>query len=117
MLFRSLSARLALGRRRAAGRGLTAVLLLIAACGVGDFDPQSKVDAVRILASRADKPYAKPGDAVHVEVLAVDQRADRSRPMTLYWIPFVCMNPLNDAYYACFAPKGGADGGAATEIG
>ena len=86
------------------------------ACGVGDFDPQSKVASVRILASRADKPYAKPGEAVHVEVLAADERADRSRPMTLYWIPFVCMDPKNDAYYACFAP-GGADGGAPSDAG
>src|SRR5215471_4846300 len=89
-----------------------AAFVAFVACGVGDFDPASKVDSVRILALRADEPYAKPGDAVHLEVLAVDQRADRSRPMTIYWIPFVCLNPPNDAYYACFAPGGGGDGGA-----
>jgi hypothetical protein len=83
-----------------------------AACGVGDFDPVGKIDSVRILASRADKPYAKPGDAVHVEVLAVDERADRARPMTMYWIPLVCENPRNDAYYGCFAPLLGGDAGA-----
>ena len=82
-----------------------------AACGPSDFDPQSKVASVRILASSADKPYAKPGDDVHVEVLAVDGRVDKTRPMTMYWIPITCLNPKNDAYYACFAPPGG-DGGA-----
>jgi hypothetical protein len=92
-------------------------LAIALACGVGDFDPQSKIQSVRILASRADKPYAKPGDPVHVEVLAVDQRPDRSRPMTLYWIPYVCEDPKNDAYYACFAPQGAADAGAAGDAG
>jgi hypothetical protein len=81
-----------------------------ASCGPGDFDPQSKVAGVRILASKADKPYAKPGDAVHLEVLSYDGRADTSRPMKMYWIPLVCENPTNDAYYGCFAPPA-ADAG------
>ncbi len=86
-----------------------------ASCGPADFEPQSKLASVRILASRADKPYAKPGEAVHLEVLAVDGRADQTRPMKLYWLPFVCENPAKDAYYACFAPpaSGAADAGAA----
>jgi hypothetical protein len=37
-------------------------------------------------------------------VLAVDGRPDASPsdPMHVYWLPFVCVNPPNDAYYACF---------------
>jgi hypothetical protein len=79
------------------------------------------------LASRADKPYAKPGDTVKVDVLAYDGRPDKSRPMQLYWIPAVCTNPPNDLYYLCPAQmlsdlckkhpevckSGGAGGGAA----
>ena len=94
-------------------RLLTAVIFAIGvSCGPADFDPQSKIDSVRILASRADKPYAKPGDTVRLEVLSVDGRADTKRPMQLYWIPFVCENPKNDAYYGCFALPTQSDGGA-----
>ncbi len=99
-----------------------AALVGIAAACVADFDPQSKIGSVRILASRADKPYAKPGEAVHLEVLAVDGRTDKTRPMKMFWLPFVCENPRNDAYYACFAPPsrdagaGDADAGGAGAV-
>lgn len=91
--------------------GLSAIagLAAIASCG-GGFDPQSRVDSVRILATRADKPYAKPGEAVTLEALFTDARRDKPRAAQNYWIPLVCMNPAQDAYYACFAPS--LDGGA-----
>jgi hypothetical protein len=98
----------------------SAIALSSASCGVQDFDPISKLDSVRILASRADKPYAKPGETVNLEVLAVDARAKRPKPMEIYWIPFVCQNPLNDAYFACFTQAlrdGGADGAASGDGG
>jgi hypothetical protein len=103
---------------------LAAVALVAAAiaCGPADFDPSTKLNSVRILASRIndDKAYAKPGDSVEVEVLAFDGRAQKPRPMQIYWIPFPCVNPSGDLYYACFADPasaaggtgGGADGGA-----
>jgi hypothetical protein len=91
------------------------------ACGLDDFDPINKLDSVRILASRADKPYARPGETVSLELLAVDARKNKTRPMEIYWIPFVCANPLNDAYFACFVqaiPRdGGADGAIARDAG
>jgi hypothetical protein len=76
------------------------------ACGPSDFDPASLIESVRILASRSDKPYAPPGATIHSQVLAVDARPDAStnEPMVVYWLPFVCVNPPNDAYYACFSP-------------
>jgi hypothetical protein len=86
---------------------LGSLALLAASCFGGDFEAPSKITTVRILASRADKPYAKPGDTVSLEVLAIDGRPDKTRPMQLYWLPFVCNNPQGDLYYACFA--GGAD--------
>jgi hypothetical protein len=72
-------------------------------CVGGSFEPQTLVGSVRVLVARVDKPYARPGDRVTVEVLAEDGRADRSRPMKVYWVPLPCVNPPGDLYYSCFA--------------
>src|SRR5262249_1055906 len=42
---------------------------VVSACGPSDFDPATKVQSVRILASRVrdNKSYAKPGDKVTLE--------------------------------------------------
>jgi hypothetical protein len=79
----------------------------LVACGSGAFEPASKIVSVRILATQADLPYAKPGDTVKLTTLAADGRADKSTPMTLYWLPFTCEDPPNDAYYGCFAQLAG----------
>ncbi len=81
------------------------------ACGVGGFDSQSKVNTVRMFGVRPDKPYAKPGETVTLEVLATDARRVKPRPMEIYWIPIVCVNPREDLYYACFIPSRTVDGG------
>ncbi len=81
------------------------------ACGTG-FDSVSKLQGVRILATKADKPFAHPGDTVNLEMLVADGRADKTRPVTVSWIPAVCTNPKLDLYYACFAPQYASDGGA-----
>jgi hypothetical protein len=70
-------------------------------CG-NDFDPVSKVESVRILASRADKPYAKPGDSVELDLLAADGRKDPATPMALFWIPTPCVDPPDEAYDNCY---------------
>jgi hypothetical protein len=75
----------------------------VSSCGIGDFDPASLLNGVRILATRADKPYALPGDKVTLEALAYDGRAERPRPMKLYWLPVPCINPERDLYYLCFS--------------
>jgi hypothetical protein len=93
-------------------------------CAPTGFLDQTQIESVRIIASAADKPYAQPGDTVTVSVLAFDARPVKPEPMTLYWLPFVCENPADDAYYACFeqiakgsasaspsSPDGGAPGG------
>jgi hypothetical protein len=74
---------------------------LVAGCS-SDLPPASLVDSVRILATAADQPYAMPGEAVTLQVLAVDGRADRSRPMQVFWLPTVCMNPQGDNYFGCY---------------
>jgi len=69
--------------------------IAIASCGGTPFADASAVTGVRILASSADKPYAKPGDNVTVSLLAYDGRKDASTaaPMTLSWLPFVAPIP------------------------
>jgi len=94
----------------------------LSSCAPSGFQDASLVTSVRILASSADEPYARPGDTVNLTVLADDGRATPDggaplAPMTVYWLPFVCENPPNDAYFACFrqiaggGSSRGADGG------
>jgi hypothetical protein len=75
--------------------------------GCGDkFDPASKIESVRILATRADKPYAAPGDAVALDMLAFDGRSSKPEPMRTYWVPSICANPKSDTYYNCYPAFG-----------
>ena len=89
----------------------TASIASTPGCGTG-FDPVSKIRGVRILATKADKPFAHPGDTVNLEMLVADGRTEKTRPLTVSWIPAVCTNPRSDLYYACFAPQYATDGGA-----
>jgi hypothetical protein len=103
-----------------AGLALAASAAWLVSCGPTGFADEALVNGVRILATRADLPYAKPGDTVTLSVLAVDgrTRAPGQEPMVVYWFPvalappfsrplppedFVCEDPANDAYYACFS--------------
>ncbi|MBX3190305.1 MAG: hypothetical protein KF819_25120 [Labilithrix sp.] len=81
----------------------------VVACGGGGFDPQSRVDSLRLFVVRADKPYAKPGETVTLEALIGDGRKVKDRAPKNFWIPIACVNPREDLYYLCFAPPG--DGG------
>jgi hypothetical protein len=85
-------------------------------CAPGGFRDEATIAGVRIMASQASPPYAKPGESVKMEVLAYDGRASKPEPMQVYWLPFVCNDPPGDAYYACFqqfaSGGAGADGGA-----
>jgi hypothetical protein len=90
-------------------------------CAPAGFPDEAIIQSVRILASSADTPYAQPGAEVNVHVLAVDGRDAGAAPMSIYWLPFWCKNPPNDAYYACFQGiaqgagfDGGTDGGLAS---
>ncbi|HEY1697666.1 MAG TPA: hypothetical protein VGG39_36140 [Polyangiaceae bacterium] len=106
------------------GAKLVAASLLCAgawastSCAPSGFAVVSLVQSVRILASSSDPAYAQPGQQVGVQVLAYDGRTTQPEPMKIYWLPFVCEDPPDDAYYACFtqlAGDGGApDGGAAS---
>jgi hypothetical protein len=90
---------------RARASSVSAAILIAAvagsACGP-TFDPPSLVEGVRILATRADAPYAMPGEKVSLQVLAIDGRRDQTRPMRVFWLPDVCVNPPDDAYWQCY---------------
>ncbi len=98
-------------------RALLFVALAIA-CGPAGFDPIGKLQSVRVLAAKADAPYAKPGDTVTLTMDAFDARTNLdagASSMKIYWLPFLCEDPSNDLYYACFSSLvsgGGGDGGA-----
>ncbi len=88
-------------------RALPFLLLAAAAwfdssCAPGGFRDPTTISGVRILASSADTPYAKPGSTFDVTVLAYDGRSVQPEPMKIYWVPFACVDPDNDAYYSCF---------------
>lgn len=89
---------------------------LFASCGPMGFDPSTKIQSVRVLASRADKPYAKPGDAVSVELLTFDGRKNRVGTAKTYWLPIACINPIADAYFGCFAGLAGSERGARIQL-
>jgi hypothetical protein len=108
----------------------------LASCGPAGFQDEALVNGVRILATRSDHPYAKPGDTVTLTVLAADGRTNQPEPMVVYWFPvsfaapltlplpkkdFVCEDPKDDAYYACFAALssalGASDGGVSASDG
>lgn len=113
----SLRAQTAARSRRSFVLFVGALALALASCLKVDFDPASVVNTVRIFATRADKPYAKPGEKVSLEMLAFDGRPQKARPMTLYWIPIPCVNPPKDLYYLCFAQFAAGGGGAGSATG
>jgi hypothetical protein len=111
--------------RALASAGVVAGAWLSSSCAPSGFAAESLVQTVRILASASvdlttlnpmtnpSPSYAQPGDTVSLQVLAYDGRTTQPEPMTIYWLPFVCEDPEEDAYYACFQQIGaGEDGGA-----
>jgi hypothetical protein len=83
-------------------RRFSPLAALLLSCAAPDFDAPSHVDSMRVLAARADQPYAPPGASVNLEALAVDGRASPSEPMHVFFLPTPCFNPPGDAYYGCF---------------
>jgi hypothetical protein len=99
--------------RRHPGRGMGALLpigvatlgpVAVAAmltfgqgCG-GDFDPASRVTDLRLLALRADAPYAAPGQQVHLDALAADPAGQ-----AITWGWGLCVNPASPSAPGCLA--------------
>ena len=93
-----------MARRVFAATALAAGAWASASCAPGGFRDETNIAGVRVMASQASPPYAHPGDPVSLDVLAADGRISKPEPMQVYWLPFVCENPVGDAYYACFQP-------------
>lgn len=69
-------------------------------CAAG-FATISQVDSLRVLAVRADKPYANPGDQVTFRMTQHDGSSS-GRDVQIVWIGG-CFNPPGDAYYGCYS--------------
>jgi hypothetical protein len=87
---------------RATAIAILAAAVLSAGCA-SDFDPASRVQGLRILATRVDKPYAAPGETVTFETLAVDPEG---RPVSVSWA--ACARPASPSALGCVRalPKG-----------
>jgi hypothetical protein len=70
-------------------------LALLMGCSA-DFDPPSRIEGLRVLAVRADEPYAAPGDTVQLTALAVDP-AGRA----LQWGWGTCVDPDSSEVVDC----------------
>ena len=79
--------------RRAAG---ALVLSALAVACSADFEPSYRVSGLRVLAVRADQPYAAPGETVHLTTLAFDTQ---SRPLTWGW--GTCVDPTSSEVVDC----------------
>jgi hypothetical protein len=80
---------------------------ILALFGIGcasDEAPANQLLGVRILATRADKPFARPGESVNLEVLAVDGRRAQKSPMKTFFLPTLCVNPERDDPQKCPVP-------------
>jgi hypothetical protein len=104
-------------RRSRAAAALLRVALVAGAwtassCAPSGFATETLVNTVRILASSSQPAYAQPGSTVTVQVLAFDGRPTKAESMNVYWVPLVCEDPANDAYFSCFQQLAGGDAGA-----
>lgn len=76
-------------------RLLLALSLLSYGCA-SDFDPGSRVQGLRILATRVDKPFAAPGETVTFDALAVDPSGEA---VPIAWA--VCARPSSPSALGC----------------
>ena len=70
-------------------------LAMFSACSA-EFDPPYRITDLRILAVRADEPYAAPGDTVQLTALAVDPAG-----RTLQWGWGTCVDPDSSEVVDC----------------
>ena len=82
---------------------LLAVVGLALACNDEPYPNKSQVASVRILAVRADLPYAHPGETVKLEALVADGRSRQTLPLKMYWFPVPCIDPPGGQYYDCYS--------------
>jgi hypothetical protein len=74
---------------------VSALLSLTTACSE-PLDPASRVVSFRVLAERADAPFAQPGETVQISTLSYDPQG---RPLTWAWAS--CLNPSSSSVEGC----------------
>lgn len=77
-------------------------VVLGSACNYDPLENKSEVKSVRILAVRANLPYAEPGETVDLEALVNDGREKPTLPMRVQWFNVPCINPPGGQYFDCF---------------
>lgn len=65
-------------------------LSIVLACEATGFDPEYVVNTLRVLGVQADKPFAAPGESVHMTTFWADPLAN-GRPIVWAW--GTCLNP------------------------
>jgi hypothetical protein len=95
--------------KRASVLGVAA-LCLLPSCAP-EFEPASELNSLRMLAVQKDKPYARPGEEVRLQLLWHDGTDEPSREIQIQWLAG-CYNPPGDLFAGCFADEalGGAVG-------
>ena len=78
-----------------------AALLALAACE-DDFEPGARVTKLRLLALRADAPFAQPGQSVSLEALTAEPE-----PETLSWAYTTCTDPASSTVEDCLGELDG----------
>ena len=86
-----------------------ALCVMIASGCAPEFGLQSRITSVRIMAVQKDKPYAKPGDTVHLNMLLADgadgedfETRVGAPDLDVRWVGG-CENPPGDLYATCFS--------------
>ena len=77
---------------------LALALASAGACTGDTFDPESHVDTLRVLAVRADAPFARAGERVHLDALTADPNGV-GRPVSFAWA--TCVDPGSAEIPAC----------------
>jgi hypothetical protein len=81
---------------------VAAALTALVACS-SDLEDGSRIEKLRLLALRADQPFARPGEAVELQLLAAD---DRDRPLS--YALATCTNPKGSTVDGCLEALDGA---------
>ena len=81
---------------------IVVVAAALAACGT-DLEDGSRIDKLRVLALRADQPFARPGEVVELKLLAADER---TRPLS--YALATCTNPRDSTVDGCLDALDGA---------
>lgn len=90
------------------GALLTAAGALLGLSGCGtEFDTIDQLDGLRVMGIQKDKPYARPGEQVELDILYHDtgirdddQAEGEPREISIAWLSG-CTNPLGDLYQGC----------------